>query len=712
MCVAFDIGGTFTDVIVIANDGRIITRKVLSLLDRVGEDILACIRPLAPEHEVECFVHGTTIASNAIIEGTIAPTVLITTRGFRDNLEMRGERRPNLQDPTWIRSPALVPRRLRLEVNERILGDGSIEQALDPEEVRARLRTITTEGIEAVAVSLINAYINPIHEQQLRSLIISELGPGLTICLSSEIYPQIREYERTSTTVINASLVPVIDRYLNQVEKHLAAYSDRLLIMQSNGGIMSARAARRKPAYMIESGPAAGVLAAARLAREAGLEKVVSFDMGGTTAKACLIESGVPAEKAAGEIGAGLNTTTHLFYKGGHALIVPSLDIVEVGAGGGSIAWIEEGTLRVGPRSAGAEPGPVCYNRGGHEPTVTDANVVLGYMNPETIAGSALRIDYRAAFDAIKRQIAEPLQLEVMDAAFGITQIANSLMMRALRAVSTERGRDPRDFTLVAFGGAGPIHAAALAETMDISSLLVPVFPGLFSALGLLLADYRHDYIRSIVTSVDVVEYDRILACFSELEQAAEAEMRSEGIAPEAIKFERYADLKYGYQLQELTLAFPETDSQTDVAGQLKRLFTEAHERAFGYRSDDPVELVSLRVRALANAGRLRFAELSKAASQPTGVRGESGHSRQVYFGGTHGLLHTPIYGREDISGIQTGPMIIEEPDTTVVVAPGWWIRRDEFSNLVLSNLAAGFENAGRDFSVDKAKLSNVAKDT
>ncbi|MBV8770972.1 MAG: hydantoinase/oxoprolinase family protein [Deltaproteobacteria bacterium] len=693
MRVAFDIGGTFTDVIVIDNDGRIITTKVLSLLDRVGEDIVACIRPLAHEHQVECFVHGTTIASNAIIEGTTAPTVLITTHGFRDTLEMRGERRPNVQDPNWIRSPALVPRRLRLEVNERILGDGSIEQALDPGDVRALLRTITDEPIEAIAVALINAYVNPIHEQQLRGLIVSELGPDLAICLSSEIYPQIREYERTSTTVINASLVPVIDRYLNQVEKHLAAYSGRLLIMQSNGGIMSSQAARRKPAYMIESGPAAGVLAAARLAREAGLEKVLSFDMGGTTAKACLVESGVPAEKPAGEIGAGVNTTTHLFYKGGHALIVPSLDIVEVGAGGGSIAWVEEGTLRVGPRSAGAEPGPVCYSRGGHEPTVTDTNVVLGYMNPEAIAGSALRIDYRAAFDAIKRQIADPLQLEVMDAAFGITQIANSLMMRALRAVSTERGRDPRDFTLVAFGGAGPIHAAALAETMDISTLLVPVFPGLFSALGLLLADYRHDYIHSIVTSVDMVEYGRILARFSELEQAAVAEMRSEGVLPEAIAFERYADLKYCYQLQELTLAFPQTDEQTDIGGLLKQLFTQEHERAFGYRSDDPIELVSLRVRASANAGRLRFAELSNAATTVSGVRSESDHSRQVYFGGSRGLLHTPIYGRKEISGIQSGPMIIEEPDTTVVVPPGWSIRRDEFSNLVLSNLAACSED-------------------
>jgi N-methylhydantoinase A len=686
MRVAFDIGGTFTDVIVLGDDGGITTTKVLSLLDHVGEDIVACIRPLAHLHEVECFVHGTTIASNAIIEGKTAPTVLVTTRGFRDNLEMRGERRPNVQDPNWIRGPALVPRRLRLELSERILGDGTVEQELNPDEARALLRTLAAEPVEAIAVCFINSYLNPAHEQQLRTLIVEELGHDASVCLSSEIYPQIREYDRTSTTVINASLVPVVDRYLNHVEKYLTAYSDRLLIMQSNGGIMSAQAARRKPAYMIESGPAAGVLAAARLAREARLDKVLSFDMGGTTAKACLIEGGVPAEKAAGEIGSAVNTTTHLFYKGGHALIVPSLDIVEVGAGGGSIAWVEEGgTLRVGPQSAGADPGPVCYGRGGQEPTVTDANVVLGYMNPDVIAGSALHIDHRAAADAIKRRIAEPLGLEVMDAAYGIVQIANSLTMRALRAVSTERGRDPRDFTLLAFGGAGPIHAAALAETMDISSLLVPLFPGLFSALGLLLADYRHDYIRSIVTPLDSVELDQILTCYSELEKSALAEMRSEGVPPEAVKFERYADLKYGYQLQELTLTFPPTGNQPNIASLLQQLFTEAHEQAFGYRADDPIELVSLRLRALANAGRLRFAELADPAVNSSRLSGQNTHSRQVYFGRSYGLLETPIRSRQDISSMQGGPMIIEEPDTTVVVPPGWSIGLDNYFNLVLS---------------------------
>jgi N-methylhydantoinase A len=689
MRVGFDIGGTFTDVIVIDDDGHISTAKVLSLLDRVGEDIVACVRALAASGDVESFVHGTTIASNAVIEGKTALTGLITTRGFGDNLEMRGERRPNVQDPNWIRSPALVPRHLRLELSERILGDGTVERPLNPDEARSVIRRLASQKVEAIAVCFINSYLNPIHEQEIRSLIISELGSRIVVCLSSEIYPQIREYDRASTTVINASLVPVVDRYLNQVERHLAAYSNRLLIMQSNGGIMSAEAARRKPAYMIESGPAAGVLAAARLAREARLDKVLSFDMGGTTAKACLIENGVPAEKAAGEIGSAVNVTTHLFYKGGHALIVPSLDIVEVGAGGGSIAWIDDGgALRVGPQSAGAEPGPVCYGRGGREPTVTDANVVLGYMNPERIAGATLRINREVAWDAIKRQIADPLGLDVLGAAYGITQVANSLMMRALRAVSTERGRDPRDFTLLAFGGAGPIHAAGLAESIEISRLFVPIFPGLFSALGLLLADYRHDYIRSIVTSLDSVRLEEIVTHYQELKETARADMHREGVAAEAVRFEQYVDLKYGYQLQELTLPFPAIDDRTNLSEALARLFVHAHDQAFGYHSDDPIELVSLRLRALASAGKVGFSDLATRASEgSTAAPGSSDNSREVYFGRHLGLMNTPICGRRDIARMQRGPMIVEEPDTTVVVPPGWSISSDGYANLTLAKL-------------------------
>src|SRR5215472_7004638 len=426
MRVGFDIGGTFTDVIIRADDGRIHTGKVLSILDRVGEDVAAAVRPVARPDKIENFVHGTTVASNAVIEGTTARTALITTRGFRDELEMRGQRRPNIYDVNWERLPALIPRSLRLEVNERVLGNGSVEQPLDLVQARAAIEKLVAQQVEAIAVCLINAYLNSVHERQLARL-LAEIAPRTVVCLSSDIHPEMKEYDRASTTAINASLIPVVDRYLNRLEQTLSPLSDRMLVMQSNGGIMSAQAARSRPAYIIESGPAAGVLAAARLAAECGFGQVLSLDMGGTTVKACLIENGKPLEKPGGEIGAGVNAGTRLFGGGGHVVRVPSIDIVEAGAGGGSIAWLDDsGALRVGPRSAGAEPGPVCYGYGGTEPTVTDANVVLGYMNPNAIAGSTLEINRDAAAAAIERQLAAPLGLNLLEVAYGITQVANS----------------------------------------------------------------------------------------------------------------------------------------------------------------------------------------------------------------------------------------------------------------------------------------------
>lgn len=682
MRVGFDIGGTFTDVIVLGDDGRLTTAKVLSLLDRVGEDIVACVQRSASTGAVESFVHGTTIGSNAVIENKTAVTGLITTKGFRDELEMRGQKRPNIYDVAWDRLPPLVPRSLRLEVRERILGDASVERPLDPQETQAVIRKLLEAHVEAIAVCLINSYLNPSHERQIGQL-IAEIAPNMVVCLSSDIHPEIREYERTSTTVINASLIPVVDQYLNQLERHLAAYSNRLLIMQSNGGIMTSHAARRRPAYMIESGPAAGVLAAARFAAEMHLNQVLSFDMGGTTAKACLIENGAPLEKSGGEVGGGATMTTRLFGGGGHALRVPSLDIVEVGAGGGSTAWIDDGgALRVGPQSAGAEPGPVCYGRGGQEPTVTDANVVLGYMNPEAIAGATLKINRQAAWDAIARKIAAPLNLEVLPAAYGIAQVANATMMRALRAVSTERGRDPREFTLIAFGGAGPIHAAALAESLGISRVQIPVFPGLFSALGLLLADYRHDYLRSVAATLDKVDPQSIVRQYEELEATARQELSEEGVDSSTIRFERQVDLKYGYQVSELALPFPTGVNPSELRGKLTRLFTEAHRQAFGYDRDDLIELVNLRLRAIASAGRVQFADLvARVSLTPSTQRS----ARQAYFGPTHGSLETHILRRADITEEVSGPLIVEEPDTTVVVPPGWGVKREIQGNLVLT---------------------------
>jgi N-methylhydantoinase A len=683
MRVGFDIGGTFTDIIALAADGRIWTRKILSLLERVPDDVAADIRPLVRNDPVECFVHGTTVASNAVIEGTAARTGFITTRGFRDELEMRGQRRPNIYDLNWDRLPALVPRSLRMEVDERILGNGTVERSLKLDEARQAISALLDQRIEAVAVCLINSYLNAAHERQLGSL-IAERAPGLVVCLSSDVHPEIKEYERASTTVINASLIPVISRYLDRLERSLTPLSPRILVMQSNGGVMSTKAARNRPAYIIESGPAAGVLAAARLAGECALDRVISFDMGGTTVKACLIEHGIPLEKPGSEIGAGANVGTRLFGGGGHTVRVPSIDIVEAGAGGGSIAWIDDGgALRVGPRSAGAEPGPVCYGRGGVDPTVTDANVALGYINPNAIADGSIKIDRAAALTAIQRSLAGPLKVDVLEVAYGITQVANSAMTRVLRAVSTERGRDPREFTMIAFGGAGPIHAALLAENLSISKVIVPLYPGTFSALGLLLAEHRHDYIASIAAPLSSLRPGDLLQQYERLKDTARGAMAAEGLAPTAPRFEQYLDLKYGYQMYEMTLPFPEEGSSDQLISRLIELFTEAHDRAYGYHRNDPIELVSIRVRALSPAGSIKFANLSRGLGGGP-HRTPVSAQREAFFGPAAGTILTPICRRFELAGRQTGPMIIEEPDTTVVVPPGWTAERDDFANVIM----------------------------
>ncbi len=684
MRLSFDIGGTFTDIILFADDGRIITDKVLSLHDRVGKDV-AAVAQSANAGRAESFIHATTIGSNAVIEGTVAQTGFITTRGFRDELDTRGQRRPNIYDVNWERPPPLVPRPLRLEVTERILGNGSISKPLDITEAEACVRMLVERGVKAIAVCLINSYLNPVHEKELGAL-IRRVAPGLVLCLSSDVDPQMKEYERASTTVVNASLVPVIDSYLTRIERDIASECDRLLIMQSNGGLMSAQTARERPAFTIESGPAAGVLAAARLAREGKLGDVLSFDMGGTTAKGCLIEGGLPLEKPGSEIGGGANTTSHRLSGAGHAVRVPSLDIVEAGAGGGSIAWLDEGgALRVGPRSAGADPGPVCYGRGGKEPTVTDANVVLGYMNPSSIADAKLRIDRDAAYEAINTKLAKPLGIDVMQVAYGITQVANSAMTRVLKAVSTERGRDPRGCAMVAFGGSGPVHAAALAESMDMKTIVVPIYPGLFSALGLLLADYRHDHISSMATRAKAADKANLQQRWRELEATAMARMQSDGIPTSAVRFERYADLKYGYQMEEMTLPFPDLEKSAQPVGELLTgVFTRAHQQAYGYVQDAEVELVSLRLRALASAGAANFSETAARVAKDHRVRAQA--SREAYFGPVHGKVTVAVCGRFDIpaSG-RAGPLIIEEPDTTIVVPPGWTVSRDALASLILS---------------------------
>lgn len=512
--VGADIGGTFTDVVLVSQDGSYRTKKVLSTPDDYARGVVQGLLALLTEigvgpEGIGEIVHGTTVAGNAILENKGAKVGLITTRGFRDVLELRRLRVPHLYNLAYKPPPPMVERHNRIEVAERCGPDGEVLVPLDEVDVSSALKRFKDDGVEAVAVCFIHSYVNPKHELRVGEM-AEQAMPGVHVSLSVDVLPEIREYERTSTTVINAYVGPVVRNYLRSLASQLrsAEITARLLIMQSNGGVMSAKTAGDKPAHIVESGPAAGVIGALVVATGTGLGNVISFDMGGTTAKASIIENGQLSRTTEYEVGAGISLSSRLVKGGGHALKLPVLDLAEVGSGGGSIVWIDKGQLlRVGPQSAGADPGPACYDHGGKKPTVTDANVALGYINPVELAGGTLRLRAELAREALTRVIADPLGMELLDAAYRVYSLVNAHMIRAIKAVSTYRGRDPRDFALLAFGGSGPVHAAALARELGIETVVVPGAPGLFSAMGLLEAQTEHHFSRTFIcrtTDVDL----------------------------------------------------------------------------------------------------------------------------------------------------------------------------------------------------------------
>src|SRR6185312_8797407 len=502
--VGVDIGGTFTDLVILDETGRVLRTKVPSTPDDYSRGIAHGLEAAFADTGLDVshiaqVMHGTTVATNALLEGKGARVALVTTSGFRDVLEIRRLRMPVLYDIRFRKPPALVPRQWRFEVPERIDSQGRIERALDETAAASVIDRILDARIDTVAICLINAYANGVHEARLREMIRAR-APDVAVSISSELVPEIREYERTSTTVVNGYVLPLVRRYLEGLDAQLSArgIGTKLTIMQSSGGAMSAAAAAERPIHIIESGPAAGVVGAAEFARRLDNASLLTFDMGGTTAKAALVEGGRFLRVNSFEVGGGINIAGRLLSGGGYHVSAPAIDIAEVGAGGGSIARIDAGgRLIVGPDSAGAEPGPACYKRGGTLPTVTDANVVLGFVNPCALAGGRLPIHRDAACAAIEMHIARPLELDLHAAAWGVHRVANAAMARALRAVSTERGHDPRKLSLLAFGGNGPVHASTLARLLDIRRILVPPAPGVFSALGMLFPDIEHHYVRT-----------------------------------------------------------------------------------------------------------------------------------------------------------------------------------------------------------------------
>ena len=685
--VAIDVGGTFTDIVIASSEQQLATYKILSLPEKLGETIDACIEDAFVRLEsksVGTIVHGTTACSNAVLEGKGSKTGFLCTRGFRDLLEIRYGHREPTNDIFWDRLPPLVPRRLSQEIDERSMWDGAVRVPLDENSVRRAAEALKAQNVEAVAIALLHSYANPSHEQRVAK-ILREILPGVAICASSDVLPEAREYPRASTTVINAYLMKLVERYINDLEGKLSRHGRPILIMQSNGGIMSSTHARSLPVRMLESGPAAGVLAAMRVAQELNLPRVVAFDMGGTTCKACLIEDGEASESHESEIGAGANTPHG--RGSGHALRVPGFDIVEIGAGGGSIAHIDDGTLlRVGPQSASAEPGPVCYGRGGTQPTVTDANVTLGYINPEGIAGGTVAIDAAAARGVIGRALAEPLKTSVAEAAHGVYRVANSTMARAIRAVTSERGRDPRDYALIAFGGSGPIHAAELAAETEMSRVYVPLLPGLFSSVGLQFADQKYDRVKSVMAVLTDAYGKKLLEDVKTVTHELCDDLREKNITG-TMHYEAHADLRYVVQATEITVRIPDDADANSICQRLRESFHVEQERNFGYRRpDEKVMLVNIRVNAILtmHGGSARDLLRRRFDSSAESAR-TSPKTRPAYFGATAGEQSAQVLNRAHlVNNPVSGPVIIEEFDPTIVVPPGWTAALDEFANVVM----------------------------
>lgn len=685
--VGADIGGTFTDVVLIGSDGTLATKKVSSTPESFGKAVVRGVEELLSERGVDrnrldALAHASTVATNAILEQKGAVTALVTTEGFRDVLEMRRLRIPVLYDLQYRKPTPLAPRRLRLEVRERMGPGGVVWKPLDEEGVVEIAKQLRLANVKSVAIAFLHAYANPDHEHRAAEILRRHLPDDVFIVCSADVLPEIREYERTSTAVVSAYIGPIVDDYLARLEGSMRAVgiSAPLQIMQSNGGVMSLSSARRKPAAIVESGPAAGVIACARLAEALGIANVISFDMGGTTAKSAMIEDGKPSMTTEYEVGAGINLSSKLVKGGGYPIKLPFIDVSEIGAGGGSIVAIDEtGSLKVGPASAGAAPGPVCYGTGGKSPTFTDAVLVLGYLNQTALAGGAVRLDAARAFAAFDRHVAQPLGLSREDAAFGVYTLATATMTRAVKAVTTYRGRDPRDFVLVAFGGNGPVAAVAVAKALAIRTVLIPPAPGVFSALGILMSKVEHEFSASPFCHVDDMDDEAFRVFLDVLEAKALHEMGLEGYRRDLVSLGRHAELRYSGQAYELTVPFEPGESLADISSR----FREEHRRTYGHGSaTDGVDIVTVRVYARVDAVGEAFDYARVADSAPLGAVGAE-TVRLAFFGADVGHRETPVVSRGSLGAQwREGPLIIEEYDSTCVVPPGARARLDALHNI------------------------------
>ncbi len=683
--IGVDVGGTFTDVIHLDADGRTAVRKVLSTPPAYDRAVVTAVGELARANGgLAEIVHGTTVATNAVLERRGSRTALVTTEGFRDVLELRRLRVPHMYDLFWHKPPPLVERRLRLELPERMAADGSVVTPLHEDDVVAVARQLRELGVESVAVCLLHAYANPAHERLAGDVLAREL-PTATISLSSEILREQREYERSATTVVNAYVRPLMASYLRSIRSGLDAsgIDAPLQIMQSSGGVMTSTDAESRPVFALESGPAAGVVAALGIARRVGIENAISFDMGGTTAKASLVERGELTRGREYEVGGSLSAGSRLLRGSGELLRIPTIDIAEIGAGGGSIAWLDPaGGLNVGPRSAGADPGPACYGRGGVEPTVTDANVVLGYMPGAALADGEIAVSVERAEEALAR-VAGPLGLSVEEAARGIHEIANARMTRALRSVSSEKGRDPRGFALVAYGGAGPLHANAVAEIMGSFPVLVPPAPGLLCAIGDLVADFRDEFAQTYIRVLPEADQEEVAAILEGLGERAKAFLDGEGIELDRQQIAYSADMRYHRQGYEIPVTIDPADARANGLAGLEERFNALHEQLYGFRMHDTqAEIVNLRA---VGAGAVPKPELPTGSVGDADASGAVTEEHAITFKGES--VPTRIYDRAKLApGMRfDGPAIVTEFDSTTVVLPGYAAEVDGNFNILIN---------------------------
>ena len=677
--VAVDIGGTFTDVVVFDEaKSSLALAKTLSTPAELAKGVQEGLAKAAvPLNHVLSLIHGSTVVVNAIVERKGAKTALVTTKGFRDVYEIGRINRPESFNPRFRKHRPLVSREMIFEIPERMLADGSVRTPLDEQAAREVAQIIRDEGFEAVAVLFLHSYRAPQHEIRMCQ-ILRETAPDLFISASHELSREYREYERTSTTAANAYIGPIVSRYLGDLQRRLrdGGFAGSLMIMQSNGGLSDVDIARRQCIQMMESGPAGGVVGTMALCEALDLESAIAFDMGGTTAKASVIRRGQPSLSPDYFIGG---------YNEGLAIRIPVLDIVEVGTGGGSIAWLDEGGgMHVGPRSAGAEPGPASYGRGGSEPTVTDANVILGRLSPERFLGGEMRLHRQAAETALHERVALPLRVNLERAASGMLQVAISAMANAVRHVTLERGLDPRDFTLVAYGGGGPLHAAPVAKELSIGTIIIPQAPGHFSALGMLMADLRRDYVQTLFVRLDDIEMVELEAYFQKLEGEGRHALEQSGIPTNRMIFERAADLRYVGQEHAVAVRIPANVADETARREIKRLFDDAHEERYSHSApEESADIVSLRVSAIGRLSKPQFPQVTEGGPVPQ-VAAHRG-TRSVIFESV-GAVQATVFDRTKLlrGNVIQGPAIIEEAASTTVLEPGDIVTVNAFGHLVM----------------------------